>query len=114
MNGFLIDANLPRLRSLPTRLRVVGSRELFPGEAEDIVLWSYAREHQLAIVTKDADFSARALLEGPPPWVVHLTMGNLRKQDLIAFIERHWVRIEALLPQHRLVRVSTEEIVALA
>ena len=114
MNGFLIDANLPLLRSLPTRLRVVGSRELFPGEAEDIVLWSYAREHQLAIVTKDADFASRVLLEGPPPWVVHLKVGNMRKNDLLLFIECHWARIEALVPRHRLIRVSAEEIVALA
>ena len=114
MNGFLIDANLPLLRALPTQLRVVESRALFPGEAEDIVLWSYAREHRLAIVTKDADFSARALLEGPPPWVVHLKVGNLRKCELLAFLARHWGQIEALLPAYRLIRVSTEEILALA
>lgn len=112
MNGFLIDANLPLLPSLPTRLPVVESRTLFPGEAEDIALWSYCREHRLAIVTKDADFSARALVEGPPPWVVHLRIGNMRKRDLITFLEQHWGRIEALLPQHRLVQVSAREIVA--
>lgn len=114
MNGFLIDANLPLLRTLPTKLQVVESRALFPGEAEDIALWRYAREHRLAIVTKDADFAARVLLEGPPPWVVHLKIGNLRKQDLLAFMERQWVQIETLLPRYRLVRVSTDEICALA
>ena len=114
MNGYLIDANLPRLRALPTQLLIVESRAIFPGEAEDIALWSHAREHRLAIVTKDADFSARVLLEGSPPWVVHLKVGNMRKRELLAFVERHWGQIEALLPRHRLVRVSAEEIFAQA
>ncbi len=114
MNGLLLDANLPRPHALPTQFPVFTSRDFFPGEAEDIALWGFARERQLVIVTKDADFSARAFLEGPPPWVVHLKVGNMRKSALCAFLAQQWPRIEALLATHKLVAVSPEQIVALA
>jgi predicted nuclease of predicted toxin-antitoxin system len=59
---------------------------LFPGsthvrdvglaQAQDQEIWTYAVEHGLAIVSKDEDFAERALLEGPPPKVVWIRLGN--------------------------------------
>lgn len=75
----LFDENLsPKLvealgREYPGSLHVrsVGLRG-----AEDARLWEYAREHHLAIVSKDNDFRQRSFLEGSPPKVVWLEVGN--------------------------------------
>lgn len=44
--------------------------------AMDREIWEYAREHGLAVVTKDADFSELSVLEGFPPNVIWIRRGN--------------------------------------
>ncbi len=44
--------------------------------AADTVIWNYARENGYTIVSKDNDFRQRAFLDGPPPKVVWLSVGN--------------------------------------
>jgi len=68
----------------------------------DTLLWRYALERELVIVSKDADFSHRMMTTSPPPWVVHLRFGNLRRRDFHALLARLWPRVEALLPAHKL------------
>jgi predicted nuclease of predicted toxin-antitoxin system len=112
VNDFLFDENLPSKITFKPRLPVVHARELAVS-ASDTMLWSYARQHSLAVVTKDADFQYRALLTSPPPWVVHLRFGNLRRRDFLALLARLWPRIEALLPSHKLVNVYADRIEAI-
>ena len=42
----------------------------------DTLIWSYALQHRLVIVTKDDDFRTKALLVAPPGKVILLTLGN--------------------------------------
>lgn len=42
----------------------------------DAWLWDYARANDLVIVSKDNDFRQRAVIAGPPPKVVWLSVGN--------------------------------------
>ena len=42
----------------------------------DVRIWEYARIHGFAIVSKDDDFRQRSFLQGPPPKVVWLQVGN--------------------------------------
>ncbi len=52
-------------------------RDLFPGsvhlrevglqEADDSIVWNYAKAHGFVIVSKDSDFQQRSLLYGAPP-----------------------------------------------
>ncbi len=76
---FIFDENLPP--------RLVQSlADVFPGSqhvrdvglksASDELIWNYAKEHSLAIVSKDGDFFDRAILLGHPPKVVWLSLGN--------------------------------------
>ena len=76
----------------------------------DSMLWDHARGHNLAIVTKDADFSDRIMLADPPPWIVHLRFGNLRRIDFHDLIAKMWPHIEALLPSHKLICVYRDRI----
>lgn len=109
MNGYLIDENLPSARFFPCSREVVHARSLAT-MATDTQLWTYAKEHALAIVTKDSDFSHRILPATPPPWVVHFVLGNMRRQDMILFIEKIWPAVERLLPDHKLLRIFPDHI----
>jgi predicted nuclease of predicted toxin-antitoxin system len=75
----LFDQNLsPRL--------VATLADLYPGslhvreaglrEADDSVVWHYAREQGLTIVSKDSDFHQLSFVHGHPPKVVWLRVGN--------------------------------------
>ena len=63
-------------------------------------------------MTKDADFSGRIILQTPPPWIVHLRFGNLRRREFHAVLARVWPQVEALLPTHKLVNVYPDRVEA--
>lgn len=111
MKGFVFDENLPR------RIRFAPSLPIVHVEAlgfspPDIAVWEYAKTGSLAIVSKDTDFSDRILVSQPPPWVVHLRIGNLRRADFHAFLARVSPQIESLLSTHKLVNVYLDRIEA--
>ncbi len=112
MKGFLIDENLPTRLTFGPSLPVFSSSRAINRSAGDSELWEFAREQELAIVTKDADFSDRILVSVPPPWVVHVRFGNMRRRDFHALLARLWPRIEALLPEHKMVAVYEDRIEA--
>ena len=104
MKGFLFDENLPaRLRFSP-KLPVIPASKVgrIPSDTQ---IWEFARKHNLVIVSKDADFSDRIITQSPPPWVVHLRFGNMRRNDFHALLARVWPQIETLLKSHKLVNV---------
>lgn len=109
MKGFLVDQNLPaRLRFEP-RLPLVPLSELGPNPT-DTQLWDFARQRRLVIVSKDADFSERIILSTPPPWVVHVRLGNLRRSEFHIRLARAWPQVEALLKTHKLVNVYLDRV----
>jgi predicted nuclease of predicted toxin-antitoxin system len=81
----LLDQNLsPRLvRTLEgaypgsTHVRLVGLRD-----ADDAVVWEYARDHNFVIVSKDSDFHQRSFLFGFPPKVIWIRRGNCPTADI--------------------------------
>ncbi len=44
--------------------------------ADDQQVWGHARVHGFAIVSKDTDFRERSFVEGHPPKVIWLDVGN--------------------------------------
>lgn len=113
MTGFLFDENLPRQIRFTPFLPVAHVAVLGPSP-QDVAVWEYARDKALVIVSKDADFSDRILIAEPPPWVVHLRIGNMRRHEFHAFLSRVWPQIEALLPAHKLVNVYLDHIEAVS
>jgi len=109
MNGFLFDENLPSKFTFETSLpkRAVCELGKSPTDTE---IWDYARRNALVIVTKDADFSGRIILQAPPPWVVHLKFGNLRRQAFHAVLARVWPQVEVVLKNHKLVNVFMDRV----
>lgn len=78
----------------------------------DTEIWQYAKDKKLVIVTKDADFSDRLMLDFSPPKVVHLRVGNIRKREFHQFLARIWPEVEALVIEHKLVNVYLDRIEA--
>lgn len=111
MKGFLLDENIPQNVTFTAALLIIPAREL-GASVSDTVIWQHARSNGLVIVSKDADFSHRMMMATPPPWVVHLRFGNLRRRDFHMLLARLWPRIEALLPEHKLVNVYADRIEA--
>jgi predicted nuclease of predicted toxin-antitoxin system len=109
MKGFLFDENLPaRLRFSP-KLPIVSVFSVGKN-LNDSRIWEFARRRELAIVSKDADFSDRIITQTPPPWVVHLRFGNLRRNKFHDLLARAWPQIETLLKSHKLVNVYADRI----
>jgi predicted nuclease of predicted toxin-antitoxin system len=64
--------------------------------ASDSEIWTYAREHQYVIVTRDVDFLDNFLVRGAPPYVVWLNCGNSSTGAIAAILLRHVDSILAL------------------
>jgi predicted nuclease of predicted toxin-antitoxin system len=45
-------------------------------EADDFVVWEWAKKHEFTIVSKDTDFHQRAIVFGHPPKIIWLRVGN--------------------------------------
>jgi predicted nuclease of predicted toxin-antitoxin system len=80
--------------------------DLFPGsehvwnvklhEEPDAVIWSYAREHEFTIVSKDADFSEISMEFGYPPKLIWLKIENWSTDQVEELIRSNYTRIAAL------------------
>lgn len=109
MKKYLIDVNLPRYFSLWASdecEHVVNIND----EMKDSEIWEYAREHDLVIVTKDADFSDRMLLSEPPPRVIHIRTGNMKMRDFRLHLNQLWEQICTLSETYKLVQVYNDRI----
>jgi predicted nuclease of predicted toxin-antitoxin system len=109
MKGYLFDENLPmRLRFSP-KLPIVPVSKAGRNPS-DSKIWEFARKRDLVIVTKDADFSDRIITHSPPPRVVHLRFGNLRRNEFHVLLARVWPQVETLLKSHKLVNVYADRL----
>lgn len=83
----LLDQNLSH-RLVPSL------QEAFPGSTQvrfahlesavDKAIWEYAKEHQYAIVTLDADFQEYSVFWGGPPLIIWLRCGNQSRSIILA------------------------------
>ena len=94
----LLDQNLsPRLvRALEaaypgsSHVRLVGLRD-----ADDAVVWEFARDHDFIIVSKDSDFHRRSFLFGFPPKVIWIRLGNCPTIEIEKVFSEHQASIQA-------------------
>jgi predicted nuclease of predicted toxin-antitoxin system len=81
----LLDHNLSP--KLVTRLadRYPDSQHVFlldMGEADDLEIWDYARQHNYVVVTRDSDYNDLSLLRGFPPKVIWIRRGNCSTAEI--------------------------------
>jgi len=63
--------------------------------ADDQRIWDHARTQGFAIVSKDTDFRERSFVEGHPPKVIWLDVGNAGTAVIADVLQRERQRIEA-------------------
>jgi len=62
--------------------------------AEDWEVWAFAASNGFAIASKDADFNQRALVQGPPPKVVWLRIGNASTDRIETILRKNLPDLE--------------------
>lgn len=110
---FLIDANLPYRFELWRGSAFTHVYDL-DDTWTDARIWRHAREEDLVIVSKDADFSDRIILAAPPPRVIHIRAGNMKMREFHGFIARAWPQAAALIETHKLVIVHQHAVECIA
>lgn len=88
----LLDENLsPRLVKLLSDLYPGSShvRECHLERASDHQIWEYAGTNGFAIVSKDSDFEQRSVLEGHPPKVIWVRMGNCSTHAICELLRKY-------------------------
>lgn len=97
---FLFDENLsPRLCTALGDLYpgAIHLRDIGLQSADDSEVWSYAAEHEYAVITKDADFRQRSFLLGYPPKVIWLRVGNCSTRMIKELLRKHFAEVAAFL-----------------
>jgi len=64
--------------------------------ASDHDIWTYARDHECIIVTKDADFNELSALRSFPPKVIWLCLGNCTTTEIEALLRGYQATIQHL------------------
>ena len=93
----LFDENLsPRLVPLLSDIYPgsVHVRDVALQNMPDELVWQYAQENGLIIVSKDSDFHHRSLLFGFPPKVIWIRRGNCSVADIEEILRRFRAEVE--------------------
>ena len=88
----LFDQNLsPRLPHTLADIYAdsVHVREIGLRDADDSVIWDYAKLNDFTIVSKDSDFQQRSLLYGSPPKFIWLRVGNCPVKTIEDLLRKH-------------------------
>jgi predicted nuclease of predicted toxin-antitoxin system len=107
---FLLDAHLPS--SLCGVIRAAGHEadhvSGLPGgnRTPDRVINRMAAQESYVVVSKDSDFYYSHVVQGAPPKLVLVRVGNMRARDLKGLIERNLPEIVAALSMHTLIEID--------
>ncbi len=112
MAKYLIDANLPYRFSLWRGDDFIHQNDL-GDEWTDTQIWNYAKENNLTIVTRDADFSNRIIFHNPPPKVIHIRYGNMKMREFFIVLTAIWNDVIELSEDHKLVNIFRDRIEAI-
>lgn len=110
---FLVDVNLPYYFSLWNNKDYIHVKDLNE-KWTDQQIWDYASKNNLTIITKDADFTFKALAVKNFPRVIHIRVGNMLLKDLYSTLHSSWDTIISISKNHRLVIVHPTQIEAIS
>lgn len=68
--------------------------------ADDVTIWTHARDQGFAIVSFDSDFYERAIIEGFPPKVIWLRCGNSSTDHIMELIKLNRDRLIVFESDH--------------
>lgn len=112
MSKLLIDENLPATLAAKLPVRCMHACDL-GSQPADMDLWNHARSDDWIVLTKDTDFFEQLVLHGPPPKVIWLRTGNLRRAALEDMLVARIPHILEMLKQSDLVEVHPDRLESL-
>jgi predicted nuclease of predicted toxin-antitoxin system len=74
-------------------------RQVGAGGAPDAAVWQLARERGYVLITKDEDFHRLSVLQGAPPKVVWIRLGNCATHDIARLLREHQTEIRRFVEQ---------------
>lgn len=92
----LLDNNLSyKLKDilLPLYQEIVHVNDLNLHKADDALIWNYARDNGLNIVTKDSDFNDLSFIHGYPPFIIWLKTGNTTTTQVGTILSENYAEI---------------------
>lgn len=91
MSSLLLDQMLP-LRLCSSLKDVLGDithvKQVGLSESDDADVFAYERKHNLSVVTKDSDFQSLLALNGSPPRVIWIRIGNATVDELESLLRK--------------------------
>lgn len=107
------DANLSPTLVSHLRTHYPGSvhvRDIGLGAGSDALIWDHAKAETFVIVSKDTDFRERSFVEGSPPKIVWLNLGNAGTMEIAARLRAAQAALAEFVadPDESLVVVSTD------
>ncbi len=63
--------------------------------AEDIAIWTYARDRGFLIASKDSDFRQLGFTHGAPPKVIWIRRGNCSVPEVAAILRDRYAEVLA-------------------
>jgi len=106
---YLIDANLPYRFSVWNTPDYIHQKDI-DDQWTDEQIWQYAKNENLTIVTKDADFLNKMILSEPPPRIIHIRFGNMRMNMFFTFVKNIWDNVTQLSTENKIVSVYKDRI----
>lgn len=110
MPKFLVDSNLPHYNLWQGNYFIYATSIQIDGN--DNLIWEYARDHDLTILSRDKDFADRIIHTNPPPRVIHFRLGNIRFRDFRKLMDSdsEWEKIIFFSHNYKLVLVYPNSI----
>lgn len=70
-------------------------RDFHLEEADDPVVWDFAKANGFAVLSKDSDFRQLSFVRGAPPKVIWLDIGNCSTKEIEDVVRHYAIRIIA-------------------
>ena len=64
-------------------------RDVGLASAADAIVWAYAKEHALVIVSKDVDLRHLGFTYGHPPKIIWIRRGNCSTREIEMLLRKH-------------------------
>lgn len=109
----LFDANLSPTLVSHLRTHYPGSlhvRDVGLGAGSDAQIWEHAQAEVFVVVSKDTDFRERSFVEGFPPKIVWLNLGNAGTMEIATRLRDAHAAIAHFVadPNESLLVISTD------
>jgi predicted nuclease of predicted toxin-antitoxin system len=79
-------------------------------DAEDHIIWNFAKENDFSIVTFDSDYFDISIIKGHPPKIIWIRTGNLTTKEITELLIYNLDSIHSFLSDPNLEEMACKEL----